>query len=279
MSRALIAIVKFTSRVFSSSSSSILTSIASIFKDVSSTLMVLFCDTTETRRTDAARDGGVTPLIDAHDERMRSGTTMTTCTSPSTSSPRRTTRVPRPRHRTVTAKANPDSMRWRTLSAHVARTHAWCARQESTRVWQTSPPRDVSRSALSSASSSSDDDEPTMNQTAGRTRLQIIVDNFRFGAGRRARRNLKKLPLALISLLVGFSVCALLPHPESPQDAFISFTIILLCEFSSSILYGRENQGGLLRWLKEGDFLPVLLNCFKIGVLYGLFVDAFKVGS
>jgi hypothetical protein len=74
-------------------------------------------------------------------------------------------------------------------------------------------------------------------------------------------------------------VCALLPHPESPQDAFISFTIILLCEFSSSILYGRENQGGLLRWLKEGDFLPVLLNCFKIGVLYGLFVDAFKVGS
>jgi len=129
------------------------------------------------------------------------------------------------------------------------------------------------------SSSSSADENPSNESTAGKTRLQRIVDNFRLSTGRRARRNLKKLPLALICLLVGFSICALLPHPESPQDAFITFTIIVLTEFASSILYGNENQGGLLRWLKEGEFLPVAINCFKIGVMYGLFVDAFKVGS
>ena len=109
--------------------------------------------------------------------------------------------------------------------------------------------------------------------------MQRAVDSLRTKTWRRAKKNFKKLPLALISLLVGFSVCALLPHPESPQDAFISFTIILLAEFASSVLYGDENQGGILRWVREGDWLPTVLNCFKIGVLYGLFCDGFKVGS
>ena len=124
-----------------------------------------------------------------------------------------------------------------------------------------------------------DGDAGPSRAALGRTRLQRAVDSFRKQSLKRAKRNLTKLPLALISLLVGFSVCALLPHPESPQDAFISFTIILLSEFVSSVLYGGDNQGGILRWVRDGDWLPTMLNCFKIGVLYGLFCDAFKVGS
>lgn len=157
-----------------------------------------------------------------------------------------------------------------------ARASPWISRDDVRRTNDASS-RNVSLSAMSSSSSA--DENPSNESTAGKTRLQRIVDNFRLSTGRRARRNLKKLPLALICLLVGFSICALLPHPESPQDAFITFTIIVLTEFASSILYGNENQGGLLRWLKEGEFLPVAINCFKIGVMYGLFVDAFKVGS
>ena len=124
-----------------------------------------------------------------------------------------------------------------------------------------------------------DDGDAGPSRALGRTRLQRVVDSFRKQSLKRAKRNLTKLPLALISLLVGFSICALLPHPESPQDAFISFTIILLSEFVSSVLYGGDNQGGILRWVRDGDWLPTVLNCFKIGVLYGLFCDAFKVGS
>ena len=124
-----------------------------------------------------------------------------------------------------------------------------------------------------------DDSEEPEADAPGRTRLQKILNSFYKKFFGRARTNLMYLPVALISLLIGFSVCALIPHPESPQDAFISFTIILLCEFVSSVLYGVENQGGLLRWLCEGQFIPMLVNCFKIGVLYGLFCDSFKVGS
>jgi len=134
-------------------------------------------------------------------------------------------------------------------------------------------------SAMSDATASGDEPSGEDSSRSRQTRLQRVVEGLRSNWARRAKRNLRKLPLALISLLVGFSVCALLPHPESPQDAFISFTIILLAEFVSSVLYSSENQGGILRWLKDGDWFPIVINCFKIGVLYGLFVDAFKVGS
>ena len=133
--------------------------------------------------------------------------------------------------------------------------------------------------AMSDATASGDEPSGEDSSRSRQTRLQRVVEGLRSNWARRAKRNFRKLPLALISLLVGFSVCALLPHPESPQDAFISFTIILLAEFVSSVLYSSENQGGILRWLKDGDWFPIVINCFKIGVLYGLFVDAFKVGS
>lgn len=123
------------------------------------------------------------------------------------------------------------------------------------------------------------EDEEDGDARRNRTRLQKILDSLIKKLLGRAKTNLVKLPVALISLLVGFSMCALIPHPESPQDAFISFTIILLSEFVSSVLYGVDNQGGLLRWLCEGTLAPIVVNCFKIGVLYGLFCDAFKVGS
>ena len=123
------------------------------------------------------------------------------------------------------------------------------------------------------------EDEEDGDARRNRTRLQKILDSLIKKFFGRAKTNLVKLPVALISLLVGFSMCALIPHPESPQDAFISFTIILLSEFVSSVLYGVDNQGGLLRWLCEGPLAPIVVNCFKIGVLYGLFCDAFKVGS
>ena len=95
----------------------------------------------------------------------------------------------------------------------------------------------------------------------------------------RIKRNFRMLPVALICILVGFSMCAFFPHPESPGDATICFTIIFLAEFLSSVLYAAKRPRGLLKWLRRGKVVPLMLNCFKIGVLYGLFCDAFKVGS
>ena len=63
------------------------------------------------------------------------------------------------------------------------------------------------------------------------------------------------------------------------QDALIAFTIMVLSEFLSSVLYSDASPKGLLRLIRNDTLVPLILNCFKIGVLYGLFCDAFKVGS
>lgn len=113
----------------------------------------------------------------------------------------------------------------------------------------------------------------------GDTRVATSVGGVIDSARDRIKRNFRMLPMALISILVGFSMCAFFPHPESPGDATICFTIIFLAEFLSSVLYAAKRPRGLLKWLRKGKVVPLILNCFKIGVLYGLFCDAFKVGS
>ena len=113
----------------------------------------------------------------------------------------------------------------------------------------------------------------------GDTRVSTSVGNVIDAVRDRIKRNFRMLPLALICILVGFSMCAFFPHPESPGDATICFSIIFLAEFLSSVLYAAKRPRGLLKWLRKGKVVPLLLNCFKIGVLYGLFCDAFKVGS
>ena len=97
-------------------------------------------------------------------------------------------------------------------------------------------------------------------------------------ASKRVKRNFNRIPIALIALLVGVALTAFFPHPESPGDAFITFTIVTLGEFLSSILYSEKNQGGF--YVGQSTENPFrYLNAFKIGVFYGLFIDAFKVGS
>ena len=113
----------------------------------------------------------------------------------------------------------------------------------------------------------------------GDTRVSSSVGGVIDALRGRIQNNFRMLPLALICLLVGFSMCALFPHPESPGDATICFTIIFLAEFVSSVLYSARRPRGMLKWLRKGKVFPLMLNCFKIGVLYGLFCDAFKVGS
>ena len=122
-----------------------------------------------------------------------------------------------------------------------------------------------------------DQGAPSLSSTA--TRLSRALGGIFKAASKRVKRNFNRIPIALIALLVGVALTAFFPHPESPGDAFITFTIVTLGEFLSSILYSEKNQGGFLRWAKYGESVPILLNAFKIGVFYGLFIDAFKVGS
>ena len=114
---------------------------------------------------------------------------------------------------------------------------------------------------------------------AGDTRLSSGVGGIVRSIRTNVSKNFNKLPWALVALLIGFAMTAYFPHPESPGDAPICLTIVFLAEFLSSVLYSPKRPRGILKFLKLNDIVPLVLNNFKLGTLYGLFCDAFKVGS
>ena len=114
---------------------------------------------------------------------------------------------------------------------------------------------------------------------AGDTRLSSGVGGIVRSIRQNVSKNFNKLPWALAALLIGFAMTAYFPHPESPGDAPICLTIVFLAEFLSSVLYSPKRPRGILKFLKLNDLVPLVLNNFKLGTLYGLFCDAFKVGS
>ena len=114
---------------------------------------------------------------------------------------------------------------------------------------------------------------------SGDTRLSSGVGGIVRSIRQNVSKNFNKLPWALAALLIGFAMTAYFPHPESPGDAPICLTIVFLAEFLSSVLYSPKRPRGILKFLKLNDIVPLVLNNFKLGTLYGLFCDAFKVGS
>ena len=92
---------------------------------------------------------------------------------------------------------------------------------------------------------------------------------------------LNVLSTQLLSVLLGFfASTALSTIPAQTGDWSILAAAIIVTnqEIISKIIY----QGTLSKQYKKHIFLRVFLkhsNSIKIGVLYGLFVDAFKLGS
>ena len=72
---------------------------------------------------------------------------------------------------------------------------------------------------------------------AGDTRLSSGVSGIVRSIRGNVSKNFTKLPWALVALLIGFAMTAYFPHPESPGDAPICLTIVLLAELLSSVLY------------------------------------------
>jgi hypothetical protein len=66
-------------------------------------------------------------------------------------------------------------------------------------------------------------------------------------------------------------------------DGFILFFVIIFIEFINFINYKKlkQNYYILKKNIKKNSnfFLYKLLNYFKLGLLFGFFIDAFKVGS
>nr|YP_009391204.1 hypothetical protein [Dipterocladia arabiensis]ARW59348.1 hypothetical protein [Dipterocladia arabiensis] len=80
--------------------------------------------------------------------------------------------------------------------------------------------------------------------------------------------------LHLISLMLGFffaSILSTLPAQTGDWGIISAAIIVTLNEMISKIIYSYKvfNQNNLINYIND----------VKIGIVYGLFVDAFKLGS
>lgn len=86
---------------------------------------------------------------------------------------------------------------------------------------------------------------------------------------------LSDLSLGILSMLLGFFISNTLSTiPGQTGDwGIIGAAIIVTCyEITSQKMYTNRS-------FKKGNFILLHLNNIKVGVIYGFFVDAFKLGS
>ncbi|MEA5621305.1 DUF565 domain-containing protein [Cronbergia sp. UHCC 0137] len=85
----------------------------------------------------------------------------------------------------------------------------------------------------------------------------------------------RRLSLLVISFLFGFfmaSVISTTAGQESKLDIVIAAFLVFLTEITSRIFYSRSFFARQELWVE-------LLNYLKVGFIYGLFLEAFKLGS
>ena len=118
------------------------------------------------------------------------------------------------------------------------------------------------------------------------TRLNTLIDRVGNQFDRWSKNPWRRLSLVIISLLLGnflASAVATTTGQRTDLDIFISLILLAIVESISWLTYGtRFGQ----RQLGESDVIIVqrpfwiaILNSLKLGLIYGLFVEAFKLGS
>ena len=89
----------------------------------------------------------------------------------------------------------------------------------------------------------------------------------------------RRISLSIISILMGFFMGSAI-ITSAGQDAAWDVTgagiLVIFSELSSKLVYGRNNQRSVA--MRRSLFMD-MLNLFKIGVMYSLFLEAFKLGS
>lgn len=119
------------------------------------------------------------------------------------------------------------------------------------------------------------------------TRLNTLIDRTTRQLTRWTQNPWRRLSLIIISLLFGnllASAIATTTGQRTNLDTFVSATLLITTESIGWLFYSQ--RANILR-RSEGnsvDLAPrplwlVILNSLKLGLIYGLFVEAFKLGS
>lgn len=114
-----------------------------------------------------------------------------------------------------------------------------------------------------------------------RTRISTLLDRAGDQLSRWLLNPWRRISIVVISLLFGYffgiSIAAVAGQ-AAEQDISISAVLVVVAELISRFVYGR-------RWRQPeqpDQRLPLLvesLNALKIGAMYSLCVEAFKLGS
>lgn len=108
-----------------------------------------------------------------------------------------------------------------------------------------------------------------------RTRLSTLVSTFFDQLERWLVNPWRRISIVIISLLFGYFfgvAIAAYAGQAAEQDIVFSAILVILAEIISRITYFRRQPQQKALWLEA-------LNSFKIGALYALILEAFKLGS
>ncbi|AUB41163.1 putative protein family Ycf20 [Nostoc flagelliforme CCNUN1] len=107
------------------------------------------------------------------------------------------------------------------------------------------------------------------------TRLNNLFDAIATRLGQWFLNPWRRLSLLLISFLFGFflgNAVSTTAGQEGVLDIVVAAFLVLLTEITSRIFYSP-------RFLERRSLLVDSLNLLKVGFIYSLFLEAFKLGS
>lgn len=110
-----------------------------------------------------------------------------------------------------------------------------------------------------------------------RTRLNTLVEITSAQTSEFFRNPWRRISLVLMAFLLGFFVAAAIATTSGQNaqwDVVGAALILVFVELVSRWVYGRFGNLQLSR-----SFVLDVLNSFKMGILYSLFLEAFKLGS
>ena len=111
-----------------------------------------------------------------------------------------------------------------------------------------------------------------------RTRLSTLIESASNQFGRWVFNPWRRLSLVVIGLLFGnfFGIAiSSIAGQAAELDVVVSAILLILVELTNWLVYRRPPQN---ESRQRSLFLEVL-NALKIGMVYSLFVEAFKLGS
>ncbi len=115
------------------------------------------------------------------------------------------------------------------------------------------------------------------------TRLSTIISVSVGRVSQWSRNPWRRTSFILISLLLGFflaSVVATVSGAKSEQDIVSAAIVLLVVELTNRYVYSAKRVTSADGSSSTPRLLTTeILNSIKVGLVYGLFLDAFKLGS